>query len=166
MLFNILVVGALLSSVSAVPAPVPQAGTPATTIQGYKFSVTKFKVGCFRGSKLGCTYGFDVQGEAFGSAPNRVPPFAAYCESDTGEGGAYVDCALNDSGIASRKVAAKLLPTDQSQLETVGLEVSYQFNSQDEPNTAWKLTGSARAAINIDVPSLTIDATSSEKLKI
>ncbi|CAG8973774.1 hypothetical protein HYALB_00006319 [Hymenoscyphus albidus] len=159
MFFNILVVGALLSSVSAVPAPAPQAGTPATTIQGYKFSVTEFKVGCFRER-------YDIQGEAFGSAPDRVPPFAAHCESDTGEGGAYVDCGFKDSGIASRKVVAKLSPTDQCKLDTVGLQVSYRFNSQDETNTAWNLTGSTRAAFNIDARSFTIDATSSEKLKI
>ncbi|CAG8982100.1 hypothetical protein HYALB_00003192 [Hymenoscyphus albidus] len=123
MLFNVLAVATLLTSVSASPI---LANPPS----GYKWEVVDWSAGC---SRSGCVYSFNITGQEFGSDP-AVPSFSARCvgSSDRFGGSLLTPCGVNDEGKGNRGVLSQLLPVDEAGTGA-HLNVAYRVTRLDIP---------------------------------
>jgi hypothetical protein len=114
--FNLITLGALATTILAIPTPQTGVNDPS-----YRWEVTGWSAGC---AHSGCYYGkssyairdsvltsfadFNITGQAYGASP-AIPAFSAYCSGGP-EGVPYRLCKILDSGPTNRAVAAKLLP--------------------------------------------------------
>ncbi|CAG8961828.1 hypothetical protein HYFRA_00014004 [Hymenoscyphus fraxineus] len=123
MLFNVLAVATLLTSVSASPIL-------ANPPPGYIWDVVAWEAGCSRG---GCVYSFNITGREFGSDP-AVPAFSARClgSSDALGGSLLTPCGINDEGLGNRGVLSQLLPVDEHGTGA-HLSVHYRVTRTDIP---------------------------------
>ncbi|CAG8973358.1 hypothetical protein HYALB_00000121 [Hymenoscyphus albidus] len=177
MLYNILTIATLFSLVSATPVPeqmgdlppLPKGPTDLPPLgRDYFWKVTNWQAECLPDSK--CSYsanpqsqrksrilqltqpGFDISGVETQRGTNpTVPPFNAFCEAATRQGGPYAPCTVTDQPKyeGQRNVSASLLRQESIKdvlgVERLAVQASYQFEGLADARQSWNYTGNATA---------------------
>ncbi|CAG8952090.1 hypothetical protein HYFRA_00000828 [Hymenoscyphus fraxineus] len=129
MIFNLILVATLLSSVSASPVAAPATGLPD---DGVYWKVTEYFAECTRGGDG--DYRYKVEGDKFGAS---VPAFVGECNGtyikalqDAGQEGVFEACKIADQGSSSRKFFTRILSKGVSS-NTLKVQGRLQFQEED-----------------------------------
>ncbi|KAI1816282.1 hypothetical protein GGS20DRAFT_248134 [Poronia punctata] len=122
----------------------------------YDWDVTGWTAACLQD---GCTYDFQIAGEAnYTSRPPR-PAFKARCAGE-GEGAPYRLCQRLDGEDNDALVVAKLLPSNNHTINgthQATIQVSLKHTDLDIPTTWWNYTGHANSMYGASKQSFTMN---------